>query len=157
MYGSGLEPDWKSIIDMALVVCPIDFMLTDGVRKAEDQFELYKIGRVEKAGGWCPKYEDGRGIVTYADGYKVKSKHQRINGFGMAVDVAAYVPGKKHLAYDRLHLGVIISAFITCANTLYHEQRISYILRSGADWDRDTEWLEKDTFHDLPHLELIKP
>jgi len=162
VYESGLHPDWKKIIDMALVVCPIDFSLVDGVRSPERQWQLFRIGRSHNPdlGSLIdPKawYKTGN-TVTNCDGMEKKSNHQvQSDGYGHAVDLAAYIPGRPNLAYDKVHLTAIIGSFLTCGNVLYHERKIGYILRSGADWDRDTEWLEPGTFHDLPHLELIRP
>lgn len=51
-------------------------LLTDGVRTAEQQHEIWRQGR-ERPGK----------IVTHCDGYKVKSNHQiRTDGYGRAVD-----------------------------------------------------------------------
>ena len=162
MYDSGVHPDWQSIVDLACNVCPIEFTLTDGVRTAKKQFSLFKIGRIQVPGSADPYDPDnwketGGGVVTYCDGFKKKSKHQKKNGYGMAIDLCAYIKGRPDLRYDRVHMAAIIGSFLTCAMVLHGEGRIDHILRSGADWDRDTEWLEPGTFIDLPHLELIKP
>ena len=53
-------------------------MVTDGIRTAEHQNELYAQGR------WKPG-----NIVTHADGYKKKSNHQpKDDGLGHACDCA---------------------------------------------------------------------
>lgn len=158
VYNSGLDPDCITIIDRALEVCPIDFTLVSGRRTAEEQHDLFKIGRryVFELGDMSePKtwVENGSGVVTYADGYVKESRHQS----GEAFDVQCYIPGLPDLKYDKIHMAVLIGSFLTIAHRLLLNGIISHGLRSGADWDRDTQYLEPGTFVDMPHLELIKP
>ena len=158
VYDSGLHPDCKMIIATALEVVPIDFTLVSGKRTAAEQHDLFKIGRtyVFEVGPMSdPKawVENGKGVVTYADGYVKLSRHQS----GEAFDFQVYIPGHPKLNYDKVHMAVLIGSFITVANMLYDQSGISHGLRSGADWDRDTQYLEPGTFIDMPHLELIEP
>ena len=158
IYNSGIHRDLKLIIDGALEVCPIDFTLTDGKRTAAEQRKLWEIGRrFDAMKGYSEK--DQRGwdivgrIVTKADGYVRESRHQS----GKAVDVCCHIPGRPDLAYDKIHMAVLIGSFLTIADMLFYEGQITHGLRSGADWDSDTQYLEPGTFHDMPHLELIDP
>jgi len=163
VYESGLHEDLQRIIDMACVACPIDFGLTSGVRTAEKQFKLFKIGRAYIGGDGDTSDPSNwnqikSSVATYLDGYEKKSNHQKKDdGFGYAIDFIAYVEGQSQLMYDHVHMAAIIGSFMTCASILYHEGKITHMLRSGADWDGDTRWLEPGTFQDLPHLELIEP
>jgi peptidoglycan L-alanyl-D-glutamate endopeptidase CwlK len=167
IYNSGIHPDLKTIIDMALFAAPMDFTLVSGLRTAKEQFELYKIGR-RFAGvgsdsnpqGWdvIPKGQPGYGTVTNCDGYRKKSNHQKKDdGFGHAFDFQCYIPGRPDLSYDKTHMAVLIGAFLSIADSLFVYGDIKHRLRSGADWDGDTQYLEPGTFIDMPHLELKKP
>ena len=149
---SGLHEDLLKIIDEATISCPIDFTLTDGVRTADEQLELYKIGRTQINRKWV---DNGSGVVTYCDGYNKKSNHQKkSDGKGYAIDVCAYIPGRPDLRYDRAHMMVLVGSFLTIAKSLHNQMKIEHQLRSGADWDSDTQFLEPGTFIDMPHLEL---
>lgn len=69
-----LEKIDKVLAGMKAIGFPM--LLTDGVRKAEAQHEIWRQGR-ERPGP----------IVTNADGYTIKSNHQiKSDGFGHAVD-----------------------------------------------------------------------
>lgn len=158
VYEYGLHTDCLLIIDAALEAAPIDFTLVSGKRTAQEQHDLFKIGRtyVFEVGPMSdPKawVENGKGVVTYADGYVIESKHQT----GEAFDFQAHVPGHPELNYNKIHMAVLIGSFLTLADSLFNERMISHRLRSGADWNMDTQYLEPGTFQDAPHLELIDP
>jgi hypothetical protein len=156
-----LHPDLQKIIDVYLSNGPVDITLTEGFRTAERQFELFKIGRTyvdynykeNDPRGWVESYPDKRGVVTYCDGTYKLSKHQTRK----ALDICIFVKGRPDLAYDKIHLSIAIGSLITIANILYQEGEIQHVLRSGADWDRDGQYLEPGTFIDMPHVELITP
>lgn len=158
VFNSGLRLDCGIIIQTALEVSPMDFTLVSGLRTASEQRILWEIGRrydyrlgaMEQPESWV---ETGGGVVTYCDGYIKQSNHQS----GKAFDVQCYIPGRPDLSYDKIHMAVLIGSFITAANFLFMESHITHRLRSGADWDRDTQYLEPGTFIDMPHLELIEP
>lgn len=163
IYNSGIHPDLKTIIDMMLFAAPIDFTLTSGVRTTKEQHDLFAIGRrydfqrgpMEDPNAWV---KTGGGVVTNCDGVKYKSNHQKKDdGFGHAIDFQCYIPGRPDLSYDKIHMAVLIGAFLSTAENLFVHGEIKHVLRSGADWDGDTQYLEPGTFIDLPHLELKKP
>jgi len=54
-------------------------------------------------------------------------------------------------------MAVLIGSFLSIADSLLMFNEVKHVLRSGADWDGDTQYLEPGTFIDLPHLELKKP
>jgi len=167
VYHSGIHPDLQLIIDEMLVVSPMDFTLVSGVRTTKEQWNLFTIGRKYSGLGqklesksWheIPKGERGYGIVTKCDGYRIKSNHQKKDdGFGHAFDFQCYISGRPDLSYDKIHMTVMIGAFLTTADSLFHNEIISHRLKSGADWDSDTQFMEPGTFIDMPHLQLMKP
>jgi peptidoglycan L-alanyl-D-glutamate endopeptidase CwlK len=76
----GIHPDLSCVIVASLYSSKWDFSITEGVRNAERQSALYKIGRVSTGQ-----------IITNADGYLIKSNHQtKEDGFGHAVDLYPY-------------------------------------------------------------------
>lgn len=157
VYNSGIHRDLQQIIDFALESVPIDFSLTSGKRTAKEQFELFKVGRrftgvgsESNPNSWD---ETGGGVITHMDGTVKKSRHQS----GKAFDFMAYIPGRPDLSYDKIHMAVLIGSFLTIADILNRQGIITHGLRSGADWDSDTQFLEPGTFVDMPHLELIDP
>ncbi len=78
-----LEKIDKILAAMRAISFPM--MITDGVRTAEVQHELWRQGR-ERIGN----------IVTNADGYNFKSNHQiRDDGFGHAIDCCFLDPNGK--------------------------------------------------------------
>jgi len=126
---AGLNVELKKLLFLALKRSPIDFGIAwyGGFRTAEMQAELYKK---------TPK-------VTSKDGYKKKSKHQS----GLAVDLLPYVKGKA--APTKENYLILAGVMLACANEL------GLTIRSGMDWDMDTEYLVDQTFNDYPHYELI--
>lgn len=160
VLNSGLHPDLKTLATAATKYSPIDFTLTQGVRTTDQQFDLFQIGReyfdktmtAQDRRAWR---KVGR-VVTNCDGFEIKSNHQiKADGFGHAIDVAAFIPGHPELAYDKTHLMTVIGSFLAIARFLHDAGKMQHEVRSGADWDFDTFLLEPGTFHDMPHIELI--
>lgn len=90
--------------------CP-DFSITQGIRSAETQFELYKKGRNFKSGEWV---KTGK-TVTNCDGYDKISDHQKVdeNGLALAFDFCAYVNGAN---YSNGNMALIVTAFFEAAS-----------------------------------------
>lgn len=66
----GIHPNMVRLMNEAIKTAPIDFVITEGVRTAQRQQELFKQGR------------------SKCDGIKKKSNHQvKSDGFGYAVDL----------------------------------------------------------------------
>lgn len=145
-----LHSDLQKIIDLALQVSPVDFSLIEGYRSPEEQFELYKKGRIEKDNGW--HVYDKRKVVTYIDGVNKKSRHNY--NPSMAVDFAVYVKGHPEFIYDEKHMIAVGSAIVTCANMLYSNGKITHKVRWGADFDGDHELIYDQSFVDIPHIEI---
>lgn len=80
----GVHPNLQNFFNELIKVAPYDFIITHGVRTAEEQNKLYQQGR-SKAGI----------KVTGLDGYKYKSKHQiQADGYGHANDIAVLINNK---------------------------------------------------------------
>jgi len=131
------HPDLIKIAEHTLRCSQVDFSITEGHRSIERQKMLFDKGR------------------SKIDGIKRKGKHNYDPS--LALDFAAYVPGKPKLVYDKNHLMYIVGVFTACAEMLFMEGIISHKLRSGANWDKDGELLYDQSFWDMPHVELVKP
>ena len=123
-----LSDDLKKLLFLTLKRTPIDFGIAwrGGFRTVEQQQELF--AKVPK--------------VTSKDGIKKRSKHQS----GLAVDLMPYVKGKATPTKENYLL--LAGVMFSCANEL------GLVLRSGMDWDMDSEYLVDQTFNDFPHFEL---
>lgn len=124
----GLNVELKKLLFLTLKRTPIDFGIAwmGGFRSAEDQNYLFKQE---------PK-------VTSKDGYKKQSKHQS----GLAVDLMPYVKGKSSPSKENYL--ILAGVMFAAANEL------GLTLRSGMDWDMDSEYLIDQTFNDYPHFEI---
>lgn len=122
----GVHPDLVKLMESAIMDCPIDFTITEGVRTVQRQQELYAQGRTKKGT-----------IVTHTDGIKKKSNHQpKSDGYGYAVDLYAYpinVNDTKNIAVIAAHI-----------KKRAKEMNIS--IEWGGDWK----------MRDYPHFELKK-
>ena len=147
-----LHPDLQEIIGFGLEQCRVDFSIVEGHRPVEKQFELYKKGREFKQGRWL--VANKKQVVTNIDGHRKKGNHNYQPS--MAVDIAAYVPGKKQLTWDIEHLAYIAATLMSIADALYQEGIITHRLRWGGNWDGDGDLSDNNLF-DRPHLELYKP
>ena len=72
----GVNPNLVKVIKEAIVNSPFDFMITQGVRTAKYQNELYQQGRTK------------RGLKETKTKEKIKkTNHQmKVDGFGYAID-----------------------------------------------------------------------
>lgn len=124
----GLSDDLKKLLFLALKRTPIDFGIAwrGGFRTVAVQQELF--AKVPK--------------VTSKDGIIKRSKHQS----GLAVDLMPYVKGKA--APTKENYLLLAGVMFACASEL------DLKLRSGMDWDMDSEYLVDQTFNDFPHFEL---
>ena len=123
----GVNPDLVKVIKEAINDSPFDFMITQGVRSAKYQNELYQQGRTVK------------GLkVTNADGYIKKSNHQmKVDGFGYAIDF------------------VILNGKVLDWDTETKYQAVAkHILEVGHKLGIDLEWGGDWIFKDDPHIQL---
>ena len=127
---AGVHPDIVKVIKEAITNSPYDFMITQGLRTAKYQNELYQQGRTK------------RGLkVTNADGYTKKSNHQmKIDGFGYAIDFVVMDKTKK-------------DGFDWDTESKY-EAVAKHILDTGHKLGIALEWGGNWRFKDYPHVQL---
>lgn len=157
-----IDPGLVKVFELGLKLSDIDFGISHGRRSPEEQFDLFKIGRMLKPGGnpnnpsdWQIKHKNK--VVTYTDGYTRQSKHNK-TPLSWAGDIYIYIPGKPNLAYDTNHL-LRVSGFIMAAARILKETgEINFDVRNGVNWDMDGELVFTDaneSFVDLPHFERV--
>jgi len=124
---ASVHPDLKRVCEEAIK--HYDFTVIYGHRTTEEQFELFKKGRVLQGGIWTKIGS----TVTNLDGYKKKSNHNHYPS--LAVDLAPYpidwndLKRFKELATVMKKAATKLGIKITC----------------GGDWK---------SFKDYPHFEL---
>ena len=140
------EYDLRIIMNAAIAVSDIDFGISEGLRTDEKQLEYYLSDP--------PKtFLDPRNTE-----HRKKARHLANNrGLSEAVDIFAWVEGRKDLMYDREHLSHIAATIITTAKVLYNAGKVAHLIRWGGNWDMDGCILQDQKFDDLPHFELYKP
>ena len=128
----GVHPDLIRVVDRALMLSSVDFMVIEGVRTPERQRALYAQGRTKP----------GR-IVTWT----LRSRHLvQADGFGHAVDLAPYpLDWEGPARFPKFD--AIARAMFAAADDL------GVAIRWGADWDRDGKPRERGE-SDSPHWEL---
>ena len=127
---AGVNPNLVRVIKEAIATSPFDFMVTQGLRTAKYQNELYQQGRTKK------------GIkVTNADGYIKKSNHQmKVDGYGYAIDFAIYDTSKEgNIDWD---------------NEDKYKAVAKHILEVGHKLGVNLEWGGDWKFKDFPHIQL---
>lgn len=130
----GVHPDLQQkvqqIID-AMAVLGLEMRVTDGVRTAGRQQELYAQGRTTPGPDVSSTRPLGR-TVTNADGFLKLSNHQiKPDGFGHAVDCTFWVDGAPSWSED-------------LPWRLYGAMAMTLGLHWGGTWNKP----------DKPHLEL---
>lgn len=122
------------------VIKYFDCTVIYGHRTPEEQLELFKNGRTLVDGSWVITERDK--VVTNCDGYSKKSKHNHFPS--KAVDVTPYPIN--FIDYKRIYMFI--------GYVLATAEQMGIKLRSGSDWDMDTE-VNDQTFNDLLHFELL--
>lgn len=127
----GVHPRLVEVIKKAIVNSPYDFLITHGVRTAEEQNKLYQQGRT------IPGI-----IITRCDGYINKSNHQKKkDGYGYAVDFAIYDQTKQGNVDWKTS-----EKYIAVANHIIKIAKDNgLIVESGAFWTK---------IQDYGHIEL---
>lgn len=123
------------IMEESLKTSMVDFGVSEGHRSVEDQQKYFKEGK------------------SRIDGIKRKGKHNYSPS--LAVDIYAYVEGKKNLAFDKVHLGYLGGHIMATADRLFKEGIVSHKLRWGGNWDGDGTLLHDQKLWDMPHFELM--
>jgi len=122
------------IILFTEVIKDYDNSILEGIRTAERQQELFAQGK------------------SKLDGVTKISKHQitEYRDKSLAVDSVPYP-----IDWSDLHRFYHYAGYVKgVANRLYHEGKMTHKIRCGSDWDGDNSFKDQ-TFHDLPHFELI--
>lgn len=89
--------------------CP-DFVITYGLRSADEQYALFQKGRKFINDEWV--IVNPNKVVTYADGLKGKSIHQS----GLAIDFVALIG--RNVSYDYEHCALIATCFFEAASKM---------------------------------------
>lgn len=126
----GIHPELVKLMKAAITDSPIDFTITDGLRTVAQQQALYAKGRTKPGG-----------VVTNADGVKLKSNHQG----GKAVDLYPYINGSVDFNDVHGHLTTIAAHIKSVAKSL------GISIRWGGDF-KATKTKAKGW--DKPHFEL---
>ena len=124
---AGVNPNLVKVIKEAITTSPFDFLITQGLRTAKYQNELYQQGRTK------------RGLkVTNADGYIKKSNHQmKVDGYGYAIDF------------------VILNGKVLDWDTESKYQAVAkHILEVGHKLGVNLEWGGNWKFKDYPHIQI---
>jgi hypothetical protein len=119
----------------------IPFGISSTHRPPEEQYSLFKKGRILKDGKWEFKYPNRKGVVTYMDGYTKKSKHNYYPS--KAVDIYLKDISDK---YDHNVLAALNKELRGIATSLKKKGDISSNFRFG---------IKTPTFTDLPHGEVL--
>lgn len=123
-----VKPILRKVVERAIQITAVDFLVSEGKRTLKRQQELYAQGRTTP----------GKKVT-----WTMNSKHLT----GDAVDLAPFVDGKAD--WDNIkNFDEIYKAMMAAAKELGVE------LRYGGDWDRDGVLREKGET-DSPHFELV--
>lgn len=132
--------DLQKIFNVAIRRSHIDFSIVEGQRSYELQKQYF---------------EQGKSRLNPDNPEHLKSAKHLMNP-SMAVDIVAFVPTNRAMAYDAKHLSFIAGVVIAVAEELFSKGEISHLIRWGGNWDADGEIIEDQDFDDLPHFELIE-
>lgn len=112
------------------VIEVIDCSIISGYRDPEEQFSLFKKGRIQEKNRWV--VQDRLKVVTYKDGYNKKSKHNESPS--MAVDVMPYPIDWNNIERIKLFAEQV--------------QQIAENINIDVVWGGDWKW------KDYPHWQL---
>lgn len=153
----GVHPSLVKVVKRALELSPIDFMVVEGLRSAEQCFINYGKGRNAselRAKGVPERYaRPNVSKVTWLAN-PLNSKHcKQRSGYGHAVDLLPApfdwkIEDPKSTPEIDDNFAKVAVAMLQAASEL------GVRIRWGANWDGDTKWREKGET-DNPHFELI--
>lgn len=137
------HPDLQTLF--SYVIKYFDCTVIFGYRTPDEQFELYKQGRVLENELWL--IEDKSKIVTYKDGYQRKSKHNFEPS--LAVDVVPYPIEWTNVNRMRYFIGFVkgIAQMLKAYNAIDNK------IITGIDWNNNTI-LRDQRFKDFPHFQI---
>ena len=131
-----LHQDLRLILDELIKI--YDFSIIEGHRTLETQRKYFYEGK------------------SNLDGIVKQSKHQSYPS--LAVDLMPYKKGTNAFSGDELdnrRFYMMMGMIKAISIRLFNNGLISHKVRFGLDWDSDDTFKDQ-TFHDLPHIELIK-
>ncbi len=125
----GVHPQLVRVVERAIELTTVDFMVLEGVRTPQRQRELYAQGRTKPGP-----------VVTWT----LTSNHfVKADGFGHAVDLCPWPVDWTDLKkFDAISRAMFAAA-----------EELGVRIRWGADWDRDGKPRERGET-DSPHFEL---
>lgn len=136
---STCHPDLQVIFNEAIKNSIIDFGISEGKRTDEKQLEYFLAGNSRI---------DPRNP-------KLKKKGKHLRSPSEAVDIYVWVPNRKDLAFDKVHLAFIAGHIIETSRRLFDAGLICHKLRWGGNWDSDGTLLYDQTLMDMPHFEIV--
>ena len=129
--------DLQKLAIEAIINAPYEFIIINGYRTPDEQFELFKQGRTLKSGKWV---KTGN-IVTYLDGFIKKSKHNEWPS--LAFDIGIILNGELVLDVP-LYLDMALH-ILKFADKLFDEDIINNRITWGGHWI---------IFKDFPHYQI---
>ncbi len=124
--------DLQLIMNEAIKISDVDFGIAEGYRSIEKQMQYFEEGK------------------SKLDGVNKMSKHNYSPS--LAVDIYAYY--NKKASWDKEHLSYLAGIIHAVSEILFEQQKITYKLRWGGNWDGDGIILKDQSFDDRPHFEL---
>lgn len=116
--------------------CP-DFVITYGLRSADEQYALYQKGRDFVNGKWV--IVDSRKVVTNCDGLTKKSIHQS----ALAIDFAPLVGGRANFSPE--YCALIATCFFEAASNM----------GIGLDWGGSFRSISDGCHIEVTNYELV--
>ncbi len=135
--------DIQKLMHYAISTSMIDFGIGQGERTEDQQLEYFLAG-LSRIDPRIPSQLKKAKHVTSKDYPKAR-----------AVDIFAWVPGKKELMYDDIHLAYLGGHIMRCYQELRAKGEITCKIRWGANWDSDGELVYDHSLKDLPHYEEV--
>jgi peptidoglycan L-alanyl-D-glutamate endopeptidase CwlK len=131
---STCHEDLQIIAKEAIKQSPYDFGVSYGYRSPDEQFDLFKKGRIYINGRW--KIKNRSKIVTFLDGYTRRSKHNISPS--EAFDIFCYNNGKvtwshKYYLETALHI-------LEIAEKLFEKEEVNNRLIWGGHWHSFKDW-----------------
>lgn len=153
----GLHPDLAKVIELAIQLSEIDFMILEGPRSDEQCYINFGQGRTaaQCTAGGCPvKYAKPKANkVTWVSKALSSNHRKKADGFGYAVDAYPYpltlvFGNKKPKDFEPLFDKIAVAMFKA-------SKQLNIPIRWGSNWDMDNMPRERGET-DNPHFELRK-
>lgn len=150
----GLHPDLVKVLEKAIQISPIDFMIMEGVRSDEQCYINFGKGRTpaQCVAAGCPaRYANPSAAKVTWVNHPLSSNHRKkADGYGHAVDIYPYpvslVLGQPASSYEPLFDELAKAMFNAAAD-------VGVNIRWGADWNMNNIPRERGET-DNPHFEL---